>query len=109
VLFAPSNVRFVALRSHDIRKLPRVRSTRFEQQGTEFTMDSVSTTARLLSATFAALLGLGSVAFAGGVFIESPSMQLVQLEPTVVVGHRPGVDSPSKVALGCEHMPDGSL
>jgi hypothetical protein len=35
VQFAPSNVRFVALRSHDMRKLPRVRSTRREQhQGT---------------------------------------------------------------------------
>lgn len=72
-------------------------------------MDAVSTKARLLSATFAALLGLGSVAFAGGAFIESPSMQLVQLEPTVVVGHLPGMQSSSKVALGCEHMPDRSL
>jgi hypothetical protein len=72
-------------------------------------MYAVSNKARMLSATFAALLGLGSVAFAGGAFIESPSMQLVQLEPTVIVGHLPGVDNSSKVALACERTADGAL
>jgi hypothetical protein len=72
-------------------------------------MYAVSTKARLLSATFAALLGLGSVAVAGGAFIESPSMQLVRLEPMAIVGHQPGADSSSKVALACKQMPKSAL
>jgi len=75
----------------------------------EHTMYAVSSKARILSATFAALLGLGSVAFAGGAFIASPSMQLVRLEPTVIVGHLPGVDGSSKVALACEQTPASAL
>jgi hypothetical protein len=72
-------------------------------------MYAVSTKARMLSATFAALLGLGSVAVAGGAFIESPSMHLVRLEPTVIVGHLSGADSSSRVALACEQTPKGAL
>ena len=72
-------------------------------------MNAVSTKARMLSAALAVLLGLGSVAAAGGAFIESRSMQLVRLEPTVIVGHLPGVAGTSKVALACEQEPNSAL
>lgn len=72
-------------------------------------MYTVSNKARILSATFAALMGLGSVAFAGGAFIESPSAQLVRLEPMVIVGHLPGVDSAGNVAVARERSTDRAL
>jgi hypothetical protein len=63
-----------------------------------------------MSAVLAALLGLGSVAAAGGAFSDARPTGLVRLEPVVVVEHSAvAAKEDSTVALACTQAPNTAL
>lgn len=73
-------------------------------------MPAAPTIARLMSAALAALLGLLSVAAAGGAFSEARPTELVQLEPVVIVGQSAvAANRAGAVALACMQVPNAAL
>jgi hypothetical protein len=63
-----------------------------------------------MSAALAILFGLLGVTAAGGAFSDARPIELVQLDPVVIVGPASIATNPAEaVALACTHAPNSSL
>jgi hypothetical protein len=63
-----------------------------------------------MSAAMAVLFGLLGVGAAGGAFSDARPVELVQLDPVVIVGPAAIASNPAEtVALACTHAPNSSL